>query len=553
MKCNFFFLKKNIQRFAWLVFSVQLFLLSCSGGDHRHLGKMIFRYNEPAGIASLDPAFARDLPHIWVCNQLYNGLVKLNDSLLVEPAIAKSWTISDDGLTYRFVLRDDVYFHNDPVFNKQTRRVSAHDFVFSFNRLRNPATASPGAWVFANVDTSQSAFRALNDTLLEIKLQKPFPPFLGILSMKYCSVLPFEAVEFYGNDFRKHPVGTGPFYLKKWEENIKMVLRRNDDYFETENGKRLPYLDAVSISFLIDKMTAFLEFAKGDLDLLSGIDPAYKDELLNRQGDLQEKYQSRFEMISLPYLNTEYFGILVDTSLKEVKESPLHLRAVRQAINYGFDRNKMIRYLRNGIGTPGTKGMIPEGMPAFAPDAAYGYEFNPQKSRELLASAGYSTSQPVPPVTLVTTSDYLDLCKFVQSQLQEVGFVIEIQVSPPAAVREMKAMSKLSFFRASWIADYPDEENYLSLFYSKNFAPNGPNYTHFSNGVFDSLYRAAFLETNLIKRSRLYRQMDSLVMYEAPVAVLYYDRVSRFIQKNVKGMTGNAVNSLNLERVWKEE
>ena len=553
LRTAFFFLQKYFNPFVFLILWVAIVTPSCSGDGHRNAGKMIFRYNEPSGIASMDPAFARDLPHIWVCNQLYNGLVKLNDSLLAEPAIAKSWTISEDGLTYRFLLRSDVFFHNDPIFNTERRRVSAQDFVFSFNRLRNPETASPGAWVFSNVDSSQSAFRALNDTVLEIKLQKPFPPFLGILSMQYCSVLPFEAVEFYGTNFRKHPVGTGPFYLKKWEENIRMVLRKNEHYFEIGQGRRLPYLDAVSISFLIDKMTAFLEFAKGDLDFLSGIDPAYKDELLNRQGQLRKKYRDRFEMISIPYLNTEYFGLLVDTALTEVKESSLHLRAVRQAINYGFDRRKMIRYLRNGIGTPGTKGMIPKGMPAFDPDATYGYEFNPQKSRELLASAGFNATHPVPPITLVTTSDYLDLCKFVQSQLQESGFSIEIQVSPAAAVREMKAMSKLQFFRASWIADYPDEENYLSLFYSKNFAPNGPNYTHFSNAAFDSLYRAAFLETDQIKRISLYRKMDSLVMREAPVAVLYYDQVSRFVQKNVKGMTGNAVNKLNLERVWKEE
>jgi len=553
LKTTFFFPKKYFYSISLLIIWGQILLSSCSTADHRNTDKSIFKYNEPAGIATLDPAFARDLPHIWVCNQLYNRLVKLNDSLIVEPSLAKSWTVSQDGLVYHFVLRDDVFFHDDPVFNGKRRELTADDFVFSFNRLRKAETASPGGWVFSNVESSNEAFRALNDTVLEIRLKKAFPAFLGILSMQYCSVIPFEAVEFYGPDFRKHPVGTGPFFLKNWEESIQMVLRKNEHYFETEKGRRLPYLDAVSISFLIDKMTAFLEFAKGDLDFLSGIDPAYKDELLNRQGQLREKYSDEFVMISNPYLNTEYFGILVDTSLTEIKESPLQLRAVRQAINYGFDRKKMIRYLRNGIGTPGTKGIIPKGMPAFDKDADFGYNFNPQKSKDLLASAGFDAAHPVPEITLVTTSDYLDLCKFVQAQLQEVGFAIEIQVSPPAAVREMKALSKLHFFRASWIADYPDEENYLSLFYSENFAPNGPNYTHFSNAVFDSLYRAAFQEIDQNNRIKLYREMDSLVMIEAPVAILYYDQVSRFVQKNVKGMTSNPVNLLKLEKVWKED
>ncbi|NOX85442.1 MAG: ABC transporter substrate-binding protein [Chlorobi bacterium] len=538
----------------FFVAAIATFVLSsCSGDSHRHPGKSIFRYNEASGIVNLDPAFARDQAHIWVCNQLYNGLVQLDDSLNVIPSIAKSWNISADGLTYTFHLRSDVYFHDHPVFNGQKRKVTADDFVYSFKRLTDPATASPGAWVFGNIEQKdgQYSFFAENDTTLIIRLKKPFPPFLGILTMQYCSVVPHEAIEKYGSDFRKNPVGTGPFYLKNWEENIKMVLRKNESYFETLNGEQLPYLDAVSVSFLIDKMTAFLEFAKGNLDFLSGIDPSYKDELLNRNGELRARYKDRFNIIRNPYLNTEYFGILMDTSLEIVKNSPLRFLKVRQAINYGFDRKKMIKYLRNGIGIPETKGMIPKGMPAFNENAHYGYSYDPEKSRQLLAEAGFGKDNPVPPVTLVTTSDYLDLCKFVQAQLQQLGFTIEIEVSPPAAVIERRAQSKINFFRASWIADYPDEENYLSLFYSKNFAPTGPNYTHFANTVFDSLYRKIFDINNRETRTKLYREMDSLVMTRSPVVILYYDQAVRFVQKNIEGMTGNPINLLNLKTVRK--
>lgn len=530
-----------------------LAFLSCNRTSHKHPDKTIFRYNEASGIVNLDPAFARDQAHIWVCNQLFNGLVQLNDSLEVKPCIAKSWSISKDGLTYTFYLRDDVFFHQSEVFNEGSRKVVAGDFVYSFNRLLDAKTASTGAWVFGNIDSVEEVFSfvAENDTTLTIKLQKPFPPFLGILAMQYCSVIPQEAVEKYGSEIRKNPVGTGPFYLQNWEENIKLILRKNENYFEKEGESQLPYIDAVSVSFLVDKMTAFLEFTKGNLDFISGIDPSYKDEVLDRNGELRSKYTDQFEMISMPYLNTEYFGILVDTSLPNVQGSPLKLKAVRQALNYGFDRKKMIRYLRNGLGIPANKGMIPKGMPAFNNNADYGYSYHPEKSRRLLANAGFNAQNPVPSVTLVTTSDYLDLCKFVQSQLQNVGFTIEIEVSPPAAVIERRAQSRINFFRASWIADYPDEENYLSLFYSENFAPSGPNYTHFSNAVFDSLYRESFSATDRNLRNKLYRDMDSLVMDEAPVAILYYDESLRFIQNNILGMTSNPINLLNLKKVKK--
>ena len=529
-----------------------LFFSSCTHDDSG-AGKMIFRYNEASGIVNLDPAFSRDQAHIWVCNQLYNGLVQLNDKLNVKPSIAKEWEISGDGLSYTFYLRNDVYFHRSAIFQEGTRKVTAHDFEYSFKRLVSRETASPGSWVFGNVErtANEYSFTATNDTTFVIQLEKPFPPFLGLLSMQYCSVIPFEAIDAFGDEFRVNPIGTGPFYLKNWEENIKMVLRKNDDYFEFVNGIQLPYLDAISISFLADKMTAFLEFTKGNLDFISGIDPSYKDEVLNRNGQLRTKYTNQFDMISIPYLNTEYFGILVDTSLDNVRESPLQLKAVRQAINYGFDREKMIRYLRNGIGIPGTNGMIPKGMPAFDEKASYGYYFAPEKSKALLEEAGFNASNPIPPITLVTTPDYLDLCKFVQAQLEEIGIHIEIEVAPPAAVIERRAQSRVNFFRASWIADYPDEENYLSLFYSENFAPSGPNYTHFSNGEFDRLYKKSFGIFNREDRTKLYQTMDSLVTEEAPVVVLYYDVALRFVNKEVEGMSSNPINLLNLKEVRK--
>ena len=532
-----------------------LLLNSCST-ELNNSSKSVFSYNEPTGIISLDPAFSRDQAHLWVCNQLYNSLVKLDDSLNIVPSIAHSWEVSEDGLLYTFHMRNDVYFHHDSSFRNLTRKVTASDFVFSFNRLVDPKTASPGAWVLSNVKKydNRYAFIALNDSTLRIELIQPFPPFLGILSMKYCSVIPHEAVEFYGADFRKHPVGTGPFKLQNWIENIKLVLRKNPNYFKKYDGEQLPYLDGVAVSFLIDKMTAFMEFVKGNFDLISGIDPSYKDELLSRSGQLKSKFTNRFKMIEGPYLNTEYLAILVDTSLPSANNNnPLQNINVRKAINHGFDRQKMIHYLRNGIGTTETKGIIPKGMLAYNSNADYGYNYNPEKARKLLKESGYGPYNPLPEISLVTTPDYLDLCKFIQSQLKDIGIRILIEVSPTATVREQKAHGKLNFFRASWIADYPDEENYLSMFYTPNFAPNGPNYTHFSNAHIDSLYLASFSTNDKDIRINQYRTIDSLIMEEAPIAILYYDKVIRFVQKDITGMTINPINMLNLERVKKQK
>ncbi len=163
----------------------------------------------------------------------------------------------------------------------------------------------------------------------------------------------------------------------------------------------------------------------------------------------------------------------MDTTLEIVKNSPLRHKKVRQAINHGFDREKMIRYLRNNIGYPGIYGIIPPGLPAFD-SSLTAYDYNPAKARQLIREAGYENPEEIPEITLHTTAEYVDLFKYLQHQLEEIGLKIKIEVNPAATLMQMKAYSKINFFRASWIADYPDEENYLSLFTGKNFAPAGP-------------------------------------------------------------------------------
>jgi len=545
-----------MKRNSFIILIFFVFLISCSRKAADEKNKTVFRYNEKAGITSLDPAFAKDQACIWACNQLFNGLVQLNDKLEILPCIARNCEVSSDGLIYTFHLRNDVFFHDNELFkNKEGRKVVASDFVYSFKRLIDPDVASPGAWIFNNVNDDLSGdkfnFKAVNDSTLLIALKYPSPPFLGLLSMQYCSVVPKEIVEYYGKDFRKNPVGTGPFKFKAWVEGVKLVFVKNENYFEFDGNKRLPYLDAVDITFNTDMQSVFLEFLKGNIDFLNSIHPSYKDELLTKSGQLNPKYKNRFNILTQPYLNTEYLGFLVDSLSPLFKGSPTRLKTFRQAINHGFDRKKMMKYLRNNIGYPGVFGFVPIGMPSFDSSEIKGYNYDPELSKKLLADAGFPNGQGLPEITLSVDKTYLDLCEYLQQQLSDIGIKIKIDVNPAATLREMIAKSKILFFRGSWIADYPDAENYLSLFYSKNYCPKGPNYTHFSSKTFDAYYEKAQKENNDSVRFYLYRKMDQLVMDESPVVILYYDQVLRFTQKNISGLTSNPMNLLNLKRVKK--
>lgn len=531
---------KKFGCFIYLIF-VFISFLSCSK-DSLVNNDNVFRYNEHSNISSLDPAFASTLRNIWPVNQLFNGLVQLDDSLNIKPDLSESWEISKDGMTYLFKIKKNTSFHKSIVFGKDSiRNVNAFDFEYSFNRLKDPKLASPGAWVLNNVEN----FKASNDSVFSIKLKSPFAAFLGILSMKYCSVVPKEAVDYYKSKFGKNPIGTGPFKFKKWEENIKLVLRKNNLYFEKDSkGIRLPYLEAISITFLPDKKSEFMEFAQNKIDFINSIDSSFKDQLLNVNGDLKEEYLKSINLLTGPYLNTEYIGFFLGK-----KKSILQSKKLRLAINYGFDRKKMMKYLRNNIGYPANNGFIPLGLQK---KRTKGFEYDLKKALQLIKEYKDENGNQSIEIVLSSDANYLDIVEYIQRELLKIGINIKINILPPSSLRQAKSNGKLEMFRASWIADYPDAENYLSLFYSKNFTPNGPNYTHFKNNLYDRLFFEGIIEQSKDDREKIYSKLDSLIIEEAPIIPLYYDKIMRFSQKNVVGLETNPINQLNLKRVYKK-
>ncbi|WP_010522329.1 ABC transporter substrate-binding protein [Aquimarina agarivorans] len=522
---------------------ITLLCISCANTTTGNRDHLVFRYNESANITTLDPAFARNKENIWGTNQLYNSLVQLDDDLKIIPDIAKHWEISEDLKTYTFTLRNDVYFHKHVQFNTQdsTRTVVADDFTFSFDRLKDPKVASPGNWVLDKVES----YQAINDTVFQIKLTQAFPAYLGLLSMRYCSVIPKEIVTHYGNEFRRNPIGTGPFQFKAWEENTKLVFRRNPLYFEKDkNGQQLPYLEAVAITFLPDKQSEFLQFIQGNLDLMNDIDSSFKDDLLTQTGKLQPRYTNKIILEKSPFLNSVYIGFYLGES-----DMPVNNINLRKAINYSFDRKAMITYLRNGIGTPALGGFIPMGIEGYS--GKKGFDFNQKLAKKHLKKYIEETKDTQPSIRIATVSDYVSLCEFIQRELQKIGIEVMVDVMPAPTLRKQKHAGKLELFRASWIADYPDAENFMLPYYSQNFTPNGPNYTHFKNKTFDKLYEKSFMIPDLEIRKVLYQQMDSIIIAEAPIIPLYYDEFVRFTQKNVSGIPKNPQNFLFLKTAKK--
>lgn len=549
-----------LRQFGTYLLAAAVLLGGCTAADTTldHENMKVFRYNQAEGLSSLDPAFARNQANVWAATNLFNGLFRLNEDMYPEKDLAESWDVSDDGTTYTFTIRRGVYFHDSEVFEGgKGREVKAEDFVYSFKRILDPATASTGAWIFSDKVVRNPAgtrhadnwIEAVDDYKLVLRLDKPFAPLMEIFTMPYTYVVPKEAVEKWGKDFRKHAVGTGPFKLKTWDEGNSLVMVKNDKYFKKDDaGKPLPYLDAVLVSFIQDRNQELLNFQQGKLDFMSGLQASSVDLVLNKNGEVRDELKGQFVVQKVPYLNTEYIGFQLDKTAYKEENHPVLDKRFRKAMNYAINREELIKYVYNSVGTPGTGGMIPPAIKYFKEKSVTGYTYQPAKAEALLKEAGYPGGKGLPAIKLYTTVQSKQMVEYLQKQWAAIGIPVDIEINMTPTHQELIDNSKVNFFRGSWLADYPDAENYLALFYSQHFSPAGPNKTHFVSKEYDALYEKARFESEGFNRLDLYHQMDEIIVEEAPVIVLFYDEVLRLTQNNVTGLTPNAMNILDLER-----
>lgn len=530
-----------------------------------------FSYNVPDGILSLDPATANYRGAIWAGTQLFNGLVEAGPNSTIVPCIARHWETDPTGLEWTFTLRTDVFFHPNSCFGTaRTRRVTAADVQYSIERICDVRTKSTGLWAFrTRIVGAQEFFERskhegggsirgisiVNDSVVRIRLTKPFAPFLAVLTMPYAWIVPREAVQMYGVDFGRHPVGTGPFMFTQWKPDLELSLTRNPQYFKTDSiGRRLPYLKTVQISFLRDPKGEFLEFTHGHFDFVSSIDGSFESTILRDNGTLRPPYD-KYQLLQAAAQSVEYYGILLDTSYPAAKAVPLATqRLLRQALNYAIDRHRIVTYLLHGRGIPAQYGVLPPTMPGFS-DSVRGYRYDPDLARRLLAKAGYPNGSGLPPLLLQlgNSERTASVAEAVQAMWRDIGINVDIrQVDFPQHLSMVRS-GELAMWRTSWIGDYPDPENFLALFVSANQPPNGPNTTRVRRHDLDSLYDVAL--SPLLpahERYALYNQMERIVVEECPWIFLYYHVNQWLAQPSVHGLTMDGSERLVLERVFKQ-
>lgn len=532
-----------------LLFTV-LGILGCENVDKKS-PSMVFHYNEDESVTTLDPAYVKSQSEIWIVSQIFNGLVDLNPQLQVVPALSDHWEISEDKKIYTFHLRRDAQFCFPDLGGKVThRRVNSRDVAFSLSRIADPKSASPGAWIFADkIDSNLSqVFVPLNDTVFQIHLLRPVASLLNLLATNYGFVVPVEYKSTEKAVLARNPIGTGPFYLKRWEEQIKLVLRKNDIYHEKDSaGVSLPYLDAINVSFVKNKQTAFMQFLAGSYDFFNGLESSFKDELLTTNAQLKPKYNQRLKTLITPFLNTEYIGCYLGDQAGKVNYlQDVHLR---RALELSIDRKAIVQFFRNGLGTPGEYGFVPPQLnPNQISVLTDSMTQSKQDAKAEFALSEYSKMKVKPVITLSTTADYLDMMVYLQEAWSRIGINIKVDIQTGGMLRQLRNEGKLMLFRGSWIADYPDAENYLACFYQKFLSPNGPNYTHFVDADFDALYEAIESGGSRDRSDDIFRA-NLRLMSQVPVIPLYYDKSIRLMHPWVKGLGNDVTNRLPLKRV----
>ncbi len=532
------FFSPLLRKSSLISFMLLLVFLGCSK-DNSQSSRNFFRINIPTEVSSIDPGFATTQAKMWIVSQIYETLVSVDSNMRLVPELATKWEVLDSGKRYRFYIRQGIRFHNSDII------LTAHDVAASFYRLIDPEVAAPGSWIFNNRVREDSPFVVVNDSILDIYLKKPFAPFIYMLTMPYASIISRKTLTTHYKNLHRYADGTGPFKLQTWQEEA-LILTKNTNYWKKDiHGKALPYIDGVIFSFITDPQVELHMFLQNNLDFITAGSPSVLNKIMDKTGRIYPDILEVATPIKHNFLNTEYLGFLLDSTALDSNHRVLLNPLVRKALSLAIDRARLINTSKYGLGSAITPGFVHSGMwtsPETIPS------FDPVLAAKLLAKAGYPSGKGFPEITIYTPPSYLDYMIIVQKQWEDnLGIKANIEVMQPSTLREMMVEGKLPIFRGSWIADYPDPETFLVVFYSQMPAP--PNYTRFRNPIFDSLYNQALETFDEFQRYRLYKRMDSIIIEQTPVIVLFHDQALRLLSKRVSGFKINDMGMFNLEYV----
>ena len=494
-------------------------------------------YRRPLGNdpGTMDPARIGDIYSLAVTHQIFDGLVRFDHTLTINPSLAERWRASRDGLTWTFTLRKGVKFHHG-------REVTAEDVVYSLTRILDPKTKSGAADLFTSIKGAQDFAQGRAHTVaglsapdrytVQVVLNEALTPFVSVLAVGHARIVPKDLVEQQGEAFGAQPVGTGPFKFVRWERGKEIVLTANTDSFDgPPRLARLVY--RIFPGEANDQICQ--EFEQGNLEE-SSVPPKCRNKISD----------PRYQYVRRPTFSVRFYGL--NTRVK-----PLSDVRVRQAIAHAIDRETMMQEIFLGQHQL-ARGILPPGMPGYNPQLkTAGY--SPARARQLLKEAGFPEGRGLPVIEIWSAARSERVEKemvTVKRQLAAVGIPAEVQYETNWPVFSQRiAERRFSMFVYAWHADVPDPDNFLfKLFHSQSLR----NLTGYANPVVDDLLFQARRERDALRRIEIYRRAEQIIVDEVPVVPVWHYTYERLFQSYVRNVEANGLGDayLPLRRLWLE-
>jgi len=484
-------------------------------------GSIVITYKDD--VATLDPAIGYDWQNWSMIKSLFDGLMSyVPGTTQLRPGLASSYDISKDGKTYTFHLRKGVKFHNGRV-------MTATDVKYSLDRVTNPKTQSPGAGFFASIAgydamangkaTSLAGVKVIDPLTVQITLSHPDATFLHVMAINFAYVVPREAVEKYGADFGKHPVGTGAFKLAKWTIGQRLVFVKNTDYWRAN----VPYLNKITFEVGQEPIVALLRLQKGEVDIPGdGIPPAKFTEVMS------DPKQAAHVVVG-GQLQTGYITM-------NVTMAPFDKVEVRRAVNMAINKKRIIQII-NGRAVPATQ-PLPPSMPGYT-KGYKGYPYDPAKAKTMLADAGYPNGFKTE-LYVMNTDPNPRIAQAIQQDLAGIGIKASIKSLAQANVIEaggQKDQAPMIWSGGmAWIADFPDPSNFYGpILGCAGAVPGGWNWSWYCNKALDKEANQANSITNpadQAKRLAMWSDIYMKVMADAPWVPVFNEK--RYTMKSVR-------------------
>ncbi|MCL1949303.1 MAG: glutathione ABC transporter substrate-binding protein [Turicibacter sp.] len=491
-----------------------LFLAACGAATSVADNHLIITQNgDPV---TLDPHGTNDLVSAVVQNIIFERLVYLNPAGELEPSLATGWTRIDDR-TYEFTIRQDVYFHNG-------LPMTVEDVAFS---LKRAATATVIAPILGEIDPE--SIEIMDEETIRVGTFEPFVPLLAHLSHTGGNIVSQAAVEYYGERFGQHPVGTGAFKFVEWLAGDFIMLSRFEDYYGDA-----PHMDFVEFRNVPEAANRLIELETGEAHIALNIAP---NDIPRLESD------PNLELYRGTNLRTHYMGM-------NTTSGPLQDVRVRQAINYAINAEDIIAGILEGVGTLST-GPISQDVWGANPDLVP-YAHNPERGRELLAEAGYADG--------FTTTLWVDvdvtrqaIATVIRNQLLEIGITAELQVVEWATLLEATSAGNHDLFILGWTSVTLDADyGIFPLFHSSHTGAGG-NRAFYNNPEVDRLLELARAESDEARRLAYYHEIQEIIVHDAPWAFLYVGEAVIGMNANLRGFQPNPNGHHRVTDVWFEQ